>query len=108
MGFFSTKEERARKMKEWQDAQLQEFLAKYNLDELSNPNDLELVKKVYNEMKGSGLMKFGINLTFNAEETCKISHLSALMHQNWMMINQLSRISNSLEKLVELQEREVE
>lgn len=101
MGLFKSKEEREKELLEKQEKEIRDFMAKYSLDTLENPNDIALVRNIYYEMKGTGFMKLGMNLSMKAEDSCKVSLLSALMYQNWIMINQLSRISSKLEKLCE-------
>ena len=36
-----------------------------------------------------------------AEEQAKVTYLSALTEQNWMIIRQLSRLNKNIEKLLE-------
>ena len=51
---------------------------------------------------GNNLLKAGMALSFaKAEEQAKVTYLSALVEQNWIMIRQLSNISSKLDKLIE-------
>jgi hypothetical protein len=36
-----------------------------------------------------------------AEEQAKVTYLSALVEQNWMIIRQLSRLNKNIEKLID-------
>ena len=79
---------------------MKEFTQKYNLESMSE-KDLELVKKVASDLAGNGLMKFGMTLSASAEEVTKVTYLSALVEQNWIIINQLSRLNSNIEKIIE-------
>lgn len=35
-----------------------------------------------------------------AEEQAKVTYLSALVEQNWLIVNQLSRLNAGIEKLI--------
>lgn len=84
---------------EKQQGQLDKFMEKYNLDEL-DPKDLEIVKNIANDLAGNGFLKAGMALGFaNVAEQAKVTYLSALVEQNWLIINQLSRLNKNIEKL---------
>ena len=62
-----------------------------------NEKDLESVKKIVSDLFGNGLLKAGMALSFaKAEEQAKVTYLSALVEQNWIIIRQLDRISKCL------------
>lgn len=78
--------------------ELKKLQEKYNLNDL-DPDDLETLKTIANNMTGLGLMKTGVTLTgTKAEERLKIGYLATLVEQNWLIINQLSRILNKLDE----------
>lgn len=76
--------------------ELEKFAQRYHLDDL-DPRDLETVKQIANDLMGNGLLKVGISLSGKPEDSTKLTYLSALVQQNWLIINQLSRISKQLE-----------
>ena len=84
---------------EKQQEQLDKLMEKYNLYEL-DPKDLETVKNIANDLAGNGLLKAGMALSFtNGADQAKVTYLSALVEQNWLIINQLSRLNKNIEKL---------
>lgn len=85
---------------EKQAEQMQKFQAKYHLDELQ-PQDLDTVKQIATDLAGNGFLKAGMALSFSsAPDQAKVTYLSALVEQNWIIINQLSRINAGIEKLL--------
>lgn len=93
MAFFGEKKSKEEK----QEEEIQKFLGKYNLDELSE-RDLETVKKIAYDLRANGLFKAGMALSFaKSEEQAKVTYLSALVEQNWLIINQLSRLNKNIE-----------
>lgn len=73
-----------------------ELLKKYGLTDMDE-KDIESVKKIVSDLVGNGLFKAGMALSFaKAEEQAKVTYLSALVEQNWIIIRQLDRISKSL------------
>ena len=84
---------------EKQQEQLDKLMEKYNLYEL-DPKDLETVKNIANDLAGNGLLKAGMALSFtNGADQAKVTYLSALVEQNWLIINQLNRLNKNIEKL---------
>lgn len=97
MALFGEKKTKEEKEQE----QLQKFMDKYNLDTIS-PQDLTVVQRIANDLAGNGFLKVGLALSFSkAEDQAKITYLSALVEQNWLIINQLSRLNAGIEKLLE-------
>lgn len=85
MSLFSSKEQ-----------EVQKLLEKYHLNSLPN-DDMETVVQIANDLAGNGLITFGTRLSGKPEDVAKMTYLSALVRQNWIMINQLSRIEKLLE-----------
>lgn len=84
---------------EKQQEQLQKFQEKYHIDEL-DPKDLENVRQIAADLAGNGFLKAGMALSFaNAADQAKVTYLSALVEQNWIIMNQLSRLNKNIEKL---------
>ncbi len=95
MGLFNggeTKEEKqARKQ--------QEMLAKYGLQNLTDPTDISSVKKIVEELVGTGMMEFGIKLGGGSEKDIAQTQLyyqRAILEQNFIMIRQLDKIASLL------------
>lgn len=79
----------------------QEMLAKYGLDSLSDPADIESVKKIVAELVGTGMMETGMklgSLGSKAEDLLPVYYQRAILEQNWIIIRQLDKISKALEK----------
>ena len=97
MALFNSKENKEDKKQQ----EINSFIEKYKLDEIDD-KDLVIIKKIATDLIGNNLLKAGMALSFaKAEEQAKVSYLSALVNQNWIMIRQLSNISNKLDKLLD-------
>jgi hypothetical protein len=97
MALFNSKENKDDKKQQ----EINNFMAKYQLDEIDD-KDLVIIKKIATDLIGNNLLKAGMALSFaKAEEQAKVSYLSALVNQNWIMIRQLNNISNKLDKLLD-------
>lgn len=78
----------------------QEALERFGLQNLSNPSDIASVQKIINELVGSGLMEAGLKIGLaKTEVQLPISLQRAMVEQNWIIIRQLDRISQQLDKL---------
>lgn len=91
MGLFGNNEDK-------REQKAQELLRKYGLEDLSDPRDIESVKKLTYEMAGNKFIELGTLLTGNSADSAKLSCLNAIMQQNFIMIRQLDRIAQKLEK----------
>ncbi len=97
MALFNSKENKDDKKQQ----EINNFMAKYQLEEIDD-KDLVIIKKIATDLIGNNLLKAGMALSFaKAEEQAKVSYLSALVNQNWIMIRQLNNISNKLDKLLD-------
>lgn len=97
MALFNSKENKEDKKQQ----EINNFMEKYQLDEIDD-KDLVMIKKIATDLIGNNLLKAGMALSFaKAEEQAKVSYLSALVNQNWIMIRQLNNISNKLDKLLD-------
>lgn len=97
MALFNTKENKDDKKQQ----EINNFMNKYQLEEIDD-KDLVMIKKIATDLIGNNLLKAGMALSFaKAEEQAKVSYLSALVNQNWIMIRQLNNISNKLDKLLD-------
>lgn len=85
---------------EKQQKELQVFMDRYQLDDLDE-KDLVVLRRISQDLAGNKWFKAGMALSFaRAEEQAKVTYLSALVEQNWMIIRQLSRLNKNLEKLL--------
>lgn len=89
-----TKEEKAARKE-------RELLEKYGLENLTDPQDIESVKKIVSELAGTGLMEAGITLGGGNEKDIlktQLYYQRSILEQNFILIRQLDRISSLLEK----------
>lgn len=94
MALFNSKDDKKQQ-------EINNFMNKYQLEEIDD-KDLVIIKKIATDLIGNNLLKAGMALSFaKAEEQAKVSYLSALVNQNWIMIRQLNNISNKLDKLLD-------
>jgi len=78
----------------------QKFLRKYGLENLT-PADLVILKRITADIAGNKWFKTGMALGFaKSEEQAKVTYLSALVEQNWLIIRKLDEISKRLGKEV--------
>ena len=84
-----------------ENEKFEKFLKKYHLEELTNKNDLESIRKIYYENLGTGLIETGATLSnlvkgAKTEELLIAYYLRTIMEQNFIMIRQLERISKAV------------
>lgn len=86
--------------KEDKDArELQKFMERYQLEDLDE-KDLVVLRRISQDLVGNKFFKLGMALSFaKAEEQAKVTYLSALVEQNWMIMRQLARLNRNLETL---------
>ena len=95
MALFKEKESKEDK----QERKELEMIQKYGLEELTDPRDIESVRKIVSELVGTGLMETGMKLAMaTAGDQLKVSYLRATMEQNFIIIRQLERLNKSLDK----------
>lgn len=95
MALFKSAEEKAAE----QAQKERELLVKYGMSNLTNPEDLESVKKIAAELAGSGLTELGMRLSMKSPEIMlPISYQRTIMEQNFIIIRQLDRIAKLLSK----------
>ena len=95
MAVFGEKKSKEEKEQE----KLQKFMDKYQLEDLDS-KDLIVLKRIAGDLAGNQFFKAGMALSFaKAEEQAKVTYLSTLVEQNWMIIRQLSRLNKSIEEL---------
>lgn len=76
----------------------QEMLKKYRLEELSDPADLESVKRIVAELFGTDVFEFDALLTGDVRNMTRIQmyYQRALVEQNFIIIRMLDRINKKL------------
>ena len=89
MGLFGNDEKRAQKA--------QALLEKYGLEELSDPRDIESVRQLSYDLMGNKMIELGTVMQGNTADVAKMTYLSAIMHQNFIIIRQLDRLNRNLE-----------
>jgi hypothetical protein len=97
MALFKSAEEKAAKAAEKE----QKLLEKYNLTALSDPEDIESVRKIVSELVGTGLMELGLALGAGSEKDIlkmQLNFQRAIVEQNFIIIRQLDKISKALTK----------
>lgn len=62
--------------------------------------NVENIKRINQDLKANGMFKASLALSFaKAEEQAKVSYLSALVEQNWILIRQNEAILRKLDRL---------
>ena len=83
-----------------QQRELEKFMARYQLEDLDE-KDLVVLRRITQDLAGNKWMKAGMALSFaKVEEQAKVTYLSALVEQNWMIVRQLSRLNVNIERLL--------
>ena len=70
------------------------LMAKYGLEDLSDPRDLAAVKSIADELAGTKFIEAGSVLSGSAEDVAKMALLRAIVDQNWIIIRQLDKLNN--------------
>lgn len=91
MALFGNSEEK-------KSAKVDELLQRYSLQELADDRDYDSVVRIAQNLMGNKLIELGAALQGNGTDAAKLSYLNAIMEQNFIMIRQLDRISQSLKK----------
>ena len=88
-----------------QQERLEEFMEKYQLEDLDE-KDMVVLKRIVDDLIRNSFMKSNSNLPIANDhyDLQELIYLSALFEQNWMIIRQLSRLNNNIEKLNNKQE----
>lgn len=97
MALFKSAEEKAAKAAEKE----QKLLEKYNLTALSDPEDIESVRKIVSELVGTGLIELGATLGGGNDrdlQKLQVYYQRAIVEQNFIIIRQLDKISKALTK----------
>ncbi|SUN53726.1 phage protein [Streptococcus dysgalactiae] len=85
--------------KKKQKQKIQKYLSQRGIDNLNEKSNVQ-VRRVINDLAGNGFFKAGMALSFaKAEEQAKVTYLSALVEQNWILISQNQEILDELKKI---------
>lgn len=74
-------------------AKVAALLEKYNLQDLSDPRDIENVKNIANDLMGNKMIELGTALSGSGEDVAKLIYLHALVEQNWIIIRKLDQLT---------------
>lgn len=83
---FGNKEEK-------QNEKLQKMLKKYNIENVSSDIS-EDVQAIANDLAGNKMIELGTLLQGNGADAVKMSYLSAIMRQNFIIIKLLDEIAH--------------
>jgi hypothetical protein len=104
-------EKKAQKLLEKEEAAFAKMSERYGFNELSE-TDRNSILKIYQSTTGNFSYVYdAFNMAFesskmNAFDRMQTNMQRGMYEQNWVMINQLSRISMQLDKMISLLEKE--
>lgn len=90
MALFGEKESKEEK----QARKAMELLQRYGLDALTDPKDLDAVKKIANDLSGNALIAAGAALQGKSTDAAMLTYYAALVEQNWIIIRMLNKLTN--------------
>lgn len=94
-----TEEEQRQKELDKQEKELRKFQQKFHIDELDT-RDIETVRDISADLAGNGFFKAGALFSnTSAADQAEMFYQSALVRQNWIIINQLNRLNKNIEEL---------
>ncbi|NLO83132.1 MAG: hypothetical protein GX094_08775 [Clostridiales bacterium] len=98
MGIFGGKKKS--KEEKYQE-KMNDFMERYHLEDIDE-KDLLVLQRIANDLFRKEIIQEETVLAFaNVVEQAKISYLSVLTEQNWMIIRQLNKLNKNIEKLLE-------
>ena len=81
---------------------MKKLLERYGIDQLSDEQDMISVQRIATELLGTGLQEAGMTLSFGfgtkVSDRLQVYYQRAILEQNWIIIRQLDRIANLLER----------
>lgn len=97
MSMFKSKEEKELEKERKRQEKFEKFIKENGLEDLDD-DDMEIVRKMSLTSMGSDLMDLGLALSFGTsnEDRLKINYMKILIQQNWLIINQLSRLNKKI------------
>lgn len=101
MALFASEEEKKKKKEEKELQKIQNLIEKYKLENLS-PEEAKLLPQIAACFRGNGMIDLGSLMT--GDDSAKLWNIQSLNEamfiQNWMVINQLTKLNNNIEKLI--------
>lgn len=91
MGLFKSEEQKQLENEE----KIKKIMEKYELSSLA-PEYQEAIKNINAELSGNKLINLGTSLSGTPEDTAKLSYLSALVQQNWIIIRLLDELNKKI------------
>lgn len=70
-----------------------EMLAKYGLEDLTDPRDVAAVREIALSLMGNKLTELGAALQGNGTDAAMLSYLRAIMEQNFIIIRLLDKLN---------------
>lgn len=104
MGLFKSSEEKEKEKQEKEEKEFNKLLEKYNLKSLDQ-DDLQMLKRISSNMAGNGWAEVSLFFSGSNEDRMKINRLGCIQEQNWIIINQLVKLNNNIEKLINKKEK---
>ncbi len=102
MSLFASEEEKKKKKEEKEIQKIQNLIKRYNLENLSL-EEAKLLPQIAACFRGNGMIELGSFMT--GDDSAKLWNIQSLNEamfiQNWMIINQLTKLNNNLEKLID-------
>lgn len=102
MSLFATAEEKEEKKKQKELEKIKQLIETYKLENLS-PEDAKLLPEIAKCFRGNTLIDLGSLMS--GDDSSKLWNIQslneAIFTQNWIIINQLSKLNKNIEKLIE-------
>lgn len=70
-----------------------ELLAKYGLEDLSDPRDIKAVREISLALMGNKLVDLGTALQGNGTDAAMLTYLRAIVEQNFIIIRLLDKLN---------------
>lgn len=70
-----------------------ELLAKYGLEDLSDPRDINAVREISLALMGNKLVDLGTALQGNGTDAAMLTYLRAIVEQNFIIIRLLDKLN---------------
>lgn len=84
---------------EKRERKTRELLAKYGVEDLTDPRDHESVKEIANALLGNKMIETGTILSGTAVDSATLTYYRAMVAQNFMIIRQLDKLNTFFAEL---------
>lgn len=97
MAIFKTAEEK----EQIKNEKTYKAMQRYGVANLSDPKDMESIRNIVNSLAGSSLMEVGSILAGDNTTMIRVNaqYSRAIFEQNFIIIRQLERLNNNLERM---------